>query len=80
MYQISVVYNDVYSSMHAYPINVSHLFSYIKVCYFSRIVEKMFVETEGYRLNRQTRILRNSDGKVTKDASDEYIKRIIESR
>lgn len=41
----------------------------------------MFVETEDYRLNHETRISRNSDGKkVTKDASDEYIKRITESR
>ena len=75
----TIVKNAVYDSMHAYPVNVSRIYSYTDGCYFSRIVEKMFLETEGYMINHETRVTRDKHGKVTEAAKQAYLKRMIES-
>lgn len=78
-YGATLVKTPIYDSMHAYPVNVSRLFTYTDGCYFSRIVEKMFVETEGYMVNHETRVSRDTEGKVTEEAKQAYIRRMIES-
>lgn len=75
----TIVKTPVYDSMHAYPVNVSRLFTYTDACYFSRIVEKMFLETEGYMVNHETRVSRDKEGKVTEESKQAYIRRMIES-
>ena len=65
--------------MHAYPVNVSYMYSYYEGCVFSRMIEKMFLETEGYMLNHETRLSRDSDGNVDENAKKAYIRRMMET-
>ena len=78
-YGSSVVFEEPYKSMHAYPVNVSDLYSYADGCYFSRIVEKMFVKTKGYMVNHETRVARNENGEILEESKDEYIERMLKN-
>ena len=73
-YGTSVVKNEAYDSMHAYPVNSSHLFSYTDACHFSRVIEKMFVDREGYRKYHEMRVSRDQNGAIMQDGIDDYVK------
>ena len=73
----SIVKSEVYDRMHAYPVNASSLYGYHEGCVFSRMIEKMFVNSEGYMVNHETRIVRNSNGSIDEDAKKGYIKRML---
>ena len=79
LYGASIVYEEPYKSMHAYPVNVSELYSYMDGCFFSRIIEKMFVKTEGYMVNHETRVARGSKGEISEKAKEEYIERMLKN-
>lgn len=78
-YGASIVKNNVYDRLHAYPVNVSRLYGYHEGCIFSRMVEKMFVNTAGYMVNHETRLARNSDGSIDDEAKEGYIKRMLKT-
>lgn len=79
LYGSTIVKKQIYDRMHAYPVNVSYMYSYYEGCVFSRMIEKMFLETEGYMLNHETRLSRDSDGNVDEDAKKAYIRRMMET-
>lgn len=78
-YGTTIVKTPIYDAMHAYPVNVSRLYTYKDGCHFSRIIEKMFIETEGYMVNHETRVTRTKSGEITDDAKKAYIKRMLDN-
>ena len=79
LYGSSIVYEEPYRSMHAYPVNVSELYTYMDGCFFSRIIEKMFIKTEGYMVNHETRVARGAKGEISEKAKEEYIERMLKN-
>lgn len=78
-YGATIVKNETYDALHAYPVNISDLYSYHEACIFSRIVEKMFVRSEGYMVNHETRVARNVDGSIDEEAKKAYIQRMLDN-
>lgn len=76
-YGATIVKNKEYDSLHAYPVNVSELYTYLEVGIFSRIVEKMFVKSAGYMVNHETRIARNTNGTIDEKARRAYLRKML---
>lgn len=77
-YGTTIVKTHTLDRLHAYPVNPSSLYSYEEACFFSRVVEKMFIHKEGYRLNHETRVIRDADGNIAESTREAYLKRMME--
>lgn len=76
-YGATIVKNEIYDILCSYPINPSWLFTCDDAGYFSKVIEKLFIEKDGYMKYHETRLARNEQGAISSSSKTAFIKSLI---
>ncbi|RCX21016.1 radical SAM superfamily enzyme YgiQ (UPF0313 family) [Anaerobacterium chartisolvens] len=78
-YGTTIIKNDLWDSMHFYPVNPSKYFSYEDAGHFSRMMEKLILKEEQFYIMHETRFSKDKDGKIPDEYRNKFIGDILYS-
>ncbi len=75
----TITKNELWDSMHFYPVNPSKYFSYEDAGHFSRMMEKLILKEEQFYTMHETRFSKDEEGKVPDEYKNKFIEDILYS-